>query len=607
MTTSYDKSAPRAAPGGKLGAVWTAVLANRFDTIVREMTNTLFRTGRSAVLNMARDFSCCIVTADNQLLTAAEGLQAHVLGAGLQTSSMLRLNPDIAPGDAFLHNDPLRGNTHPADHTLLVPVFIDGRHVFTASAKAHQADCGNAEPTTYMSYARDVYQEGALIFPCVRIQRDYEDVADIVRMCQARIRVPEMWYGDYLAALGAVRIGERRLQELAARYGLETLEQFVGEWLDYSERRMTEAIRELPSSSLRVSGRHDPLEGHEDGIPVRVGIEIDSADGRIQVDLRDNDDCLPLGLNLSEACARAGALIAIYNCLPDDVPHNAGSFRRVEVLIREGSLAGGLTHPHSASVSTTNVLNRLINAIQAGFAGLGPGHGLAEGAGACGPGFAVFSGVDPRTGEPYVNQLVIGNNGGPGTPVCDGWVTYAMPDCAKTIYIDSIEVLEQKYPIRFRALRLLPDSGGAGKFRGAPGSEVVFGPARGTMQAFYFADFGQHPPAGVLGGADGSLAAVTKIDGDGNEISKPVIGDVELVPGEWVRGLESGGGGYGNPLERDPDAVRRDVLDRWVSPGCARKDYGVVLTGSVEDCRLEVDAAATEELRSRLRAPKPSS
>ena len=250
------------ARAGQLSPVLTAVLANRLDVIVREMMNTLFRTGRSAVLNMARDFSCCIVTADDQLLTAAEGLQVHVLGAGLQTRSMRDMHPDLAPGDAFLHNDPLIGNTHPADHTLLVPVFIDGRHAFTVSAKAHQADCGNSEPTTYMAYARDVYQEGALIFPCVRIQREYRDVDDIVRMCRARIRVPEMWYGDYLAALGAARIGERRLQELAARYGLRTLEAFVEQWLDYSERRMTEAIRDLPSRRLTVAGRHDPLEGH---------------------------------------------------------------------------------------------------------------------------------------------------------------------------------------------------------------------------------------------------------------------------------------------------------------------------------------------------------
>ena len=234
-----------------------------------------------------------------------------------------------------------------------------------------------------MSYARDVYEEGALIFPCVRIQRDYEDV----RGHRAHVPRADPRAGDVVRRLprrarrgrGSASGGS---QELAARYGLETLEQFVEEWLDYSERRMTEAIRELPTRPLRVRGRHDPLDGHPDGIPVRVG-RRDRPDeaGRVTVDLRDNDDCLALGLNLSEACARAGALIAIYNCLPDDVPHNAGSFRRVDVLIREGSLAGGLTPPHSASVSTTNVLNRLINAIQAGFAAARAGPRARRGRG----------------------------------------------------------------------------------------------------------------------------------------------------------------------------------------------------------------------------------
>ena len=180
-----------------------AVIANRFDAIVREMTNTLFRSGRSAVLNMARDFSCGILTWHDQLLATAEGLQVHLLGTGLQTPYMRRYHPDMAEGDAFLHNDPYLGNTHTADHTVLVPIFIDGDHMFTASAKAHQADCGNSQPTTYMANAVDVYEEGGLNFPCVRVQRGYEDVDDIIRMCRRRIRVPDMWYGDYLAAIGA--------------------------------------------------------------------------------------------------------------------------------------------------------------------------------------------------------------------------------------------------------------------------------------------------------------------------------------------------------------------------------------------------------------------
>ena len=126
---------------------------------------------------------------------------------------------DIREGDAYLHNDPYLGNTHAADHVILVPVFHEGRHLFTAAAKAHQADTGNALPTTYMPYARDVYEEGGLIFPAVRVQRDRKDIPDIIRMCQRRIRVADQWYGDYLAMVGAARIGEKGLKDLADRYG----------------------------------------------------------------------------------------------------------------------------------------------------------------------------------------------------------------------------------------------------------------------------------------------------------------------------------------------------------------------------------------------------
>ena len=167
MTTTTG-DVPR---GASRDSVLLAVLANRFDAIVREMTNTLFRTGRSAVLNTAKDFSCSIVTADDQLLSAVEGLQIHVFGAGLQTPWLTRYHPDLARGDAYLHNDPYTGNTHTADHTILVPVFAGGEHLFTACAKAHQADCGNSAPSTYMPFARDVYEEGGLTFPCVRVQR----------------------------------------------------------------------------------------------------------------------------------------------------------------------------------------------------------------------------------------------------------------------------------------------------------------------------------------------------------------------------------------------------------------------------------------------------
>ena len=603
-------TAPLAADASvarELDPTLMAVLAHRFEAIVREMTNTLFRTGRSSIINMARDFSCSIITADDQLLAAAEGLQVHVLGAGLQTRSMRELHPDLREGDAYLHNDPILGNTHTADHTILVPVFVDGEHLFTTSAKAHQADCGNAEPSTYVTYVEDVYAEGGLVFPAVKVQQDFEDVDDIVRMCRKRIRVPDVWYGDFLAAVGAARIGERRVKQVVARYGVQTIKTFVREWLDYSERAMDHAIRKLPAAKLHASGRHDPIPGLPDGVEVNVSVDVKPHDGKVVFDLRENPDCIPFGLNVSESCARGGCTIALLNCVPDDVPRNAGSFRRVEVLLREGSLAGGLVEPYSASVSTTNVLNRIINAAQSAFCQLGEGEGLAEGAGAMGVGYAVFSGTYPAAsggagGEPYVSEFVIGNNGGPASPHCDGWITYAMPDCSKTIYIDSVEMLERTYPVQFRSLRLLADSGGAGRHRGGPASEVIYGPRATPMRVFYMADYARHPARGVRGGLAGTAASAHEVAADGSEQQVEAIGDSLLQPGEWIRGVEAGGGGYGDPLQREPQAVLTDVLERWVTREAARDVYGVVLVEpSTPGAEATIDDVATGARRAELR------
>ncbi|HEY1451155.1 MAG TPA: hydantoinase B/oxoprolinase family protein [Solirubrobacteraceae bacterium] len=606
MSEHVEAATPAAR---ELDPTLMAVLAHRFEAIVREMTNTLFRTGRSSIINMARDFSCSIITADDQLFAAAEGLQVHVLGAGLQTRSMRELHPDLREGDAYLHNDPILGNTHTADHTILVPVFVDGEHLFTASAKAHQADCGNAEPSTYVTYVEDVYAEGGLVFPCVKVQQDYKDIDDIIRMCRRRIRVPEVWYGDFLASVGSARIGERRVKQVVERYGVETIKAFVKEWLDYSERVMDQAIRKLPAQRLHASGKHDPIPGLPEGVEVNVTVDVKPQEGRVTFDLRENPDCIPFGLNVSEYCARGGCTIALLNCLEDDVPRNAGSFRRVEVLLREGSIAGGLVEPYSASVSTTNVLNRIINAAQSAFCQLGEGHGLAEGAGAMGVGYAVFSGTYPDSGEPYVSEFVIGNNGGPASPHCDGWITYAMPDCSKTIYIDSVEMLERTYPLQFRSLRLLADSGGAGRLRGGPASEVVYGPRATPMRVFYMADYARHPAKGVRGGLSGTAASAHEVAADGSESQVEAIGDSLLQPGEWIRGVEAGGGGYGDPLQRDPDAVLRDVLERWVTPQAAAAVYGVVLVeqsapdavGAASSTGLVLDRSATRLQRAQLR------
>lgn len=588
----------RTADSEALGPALLAVLANRFEAIVREMTNTLLRTARSTVVAVARDLSCSIVTADDELLATAEGLPIHVIGSHLQTAAMRRLHPNLREGDAFLDNDPYGGNTHAGDHTILVPVFVDGEHLFTASAKAHQADIGNAVPSTSHPLARDVYEEGALLFSSTQVQRDYRDIDDILRMCRLRIRVPDQWYGDYLAMLGAARIAERRLKEVVAKYGKETIRRFVEDWFDYSERRTAHAIAQLPPGTVIGHGQHDPFGPLTEPIPLRVEIRVDPARGTIDVDLRDNVDCLPVGINESQACSINSAISGVLNVLEPGVPVNSGSFRRIRVHLRENCIVGIPRHPTSCSMATTNIADRLINTIQHSFSEVGDGVGMAEGGAVIGAGFAAISGVDERRGSPYVSMLVAGTNGGPATPTEDGWLTYNAPSGAGLIYRDSVEVDEHKYPIRYRSLRVEPDTGGAGRHRGAPAAAVEYGPTDATMTATFKLDGYRTPARGARGGLPGSLGAVFLVEPDGSRTALPSTARVELTPGQRLRGEHGGGGGYGDPRTRDVELVREDVAEGYVSRRAAEEVYGVAFTGEIDDDTLAVDHDRTAALRS---------
>lgn len=583
-----------------------AVLSNRFDGVVREMTNTMLRTGRSAVINSARDFSCGITTADNELFATAEGLPAHTYGLNLQTAAMCEFHDDIAEGDAYLHNDPYSGNSHPADHTLIAPVFWEGQHLFNVCAKAHQADIGNSLPSTYHATARDVYEEGALIFPAVRVQRNYETQDDIIRMCQRRIRVPDYWYGDHLAMLGAVRNGEKSIHAVFEKYGAATILQFAREWFDYSEERMRQALCALPAATIERESFHDPMPPMlPDGIPVRVKLSVDPDEGTVEIDLRSNIDNMDNGLNLSEACSISNSVAGVFNCLPSDIPRNGGSYRCVRMKLREGAAIGIPKFPHSCSVATTNVSERLLNLVQSALSELGEGYGLAEGGIGMGAGFCVISGNDARRDDhPYVNQLIIGNNGGPGSPECDGWTTYGIPVVAGLMYRDSVEINELSYPIVFREIRLTKDEVGAGRNRGAPGVRITYGPSHHPMTVVFAADGQVNPARGVRGGGDGNCGKMLIVDAEGRSTQAPSVGQIELAKGSWLTGIEVSGGGYGDPIEREPERVQDDVLEGYISRSHAEQVYGVVFDGMIEDESLKVDSGATAARRSEIHAAR---
>lgn len=580
-----------------IDAVELAVIHSRFEAVVRAMLNTLVRSARTGVLGVAHDLSCCIVTADNELLAWAESLPIHVVsGPDIMCRSMQEFHKTFKRGDAFLHNSPYHGCSHAADWTILVPVLDDeGVHRFTVFAKAHQGDCGNAQPTSYSFTPRDVYEEGALIFPCVKIQEDYKDNEDLIRMCRQRIRVPDQWWGDYLAMIGSARVGEKRMIELMDEIGVDKLAAYSRQWFDYSEQRMDAAIRALPKGKGVARTRHDAFEQLPEGVPIEVKVEIDPDAGKIIVDLRDNPDCLPAGINLSEATSRTAAMIGAFYLVGADVPPNAGSFRRLEILLRENCCVGIPRHPASCSTATTGLMDRVANSTLRALTELAPGHGMAEYA-PCQPvAGAVLSGVDPRNDTPFINQLCLAVTGGPGGVDQDGWVTAYNIGTSGMLHKDSVEIDELKHPIIVHQQRIVPDSEGAGLMRGTPAAFVEFGPLGCDIVVMTNSDGHEVPAQGVHGGLAGSPAKAIRRHADGTEDTLPGYHKIVLRNGETIISVSGSGPGYGAPAARDPERVLRDVSEGWVSAERAETVYRVAI-----DPAGKVDVDGTARLRQAV-------
>jgi len=575
-----------------------SVLSSRFEAIMREMTNTIIRTSRSAIIKNARDFSVGVLTADHRMISVEDGLPIHISALDLSTRSISELFDDVSEGDAFLNNCPFLGATHHADLDVIIPVFHNGQLLFWVLARCHHADIGAPLPTTYLPYAATIYEEG-LHFPCVRIQQDYTDKNDIIRIGLIKIRASSIWYGDYKAQIGACRVAEKRLKALVRRYSQKTLKAFIEEWMDYGVRRATAAISELPSGAWSYETRHDPVPGVADtGVPIRVTLEVDPTQGLITVDARDNGDCVPGGINLSAATATAACRIGVFVNLDPTIPHNAGSASRIKVLLRDGSVAGRPKYPVGTSIATSNVNDRLITAVQCCFAQMGIPHGLAEGGYVITSGSAVISGHDMRrNNRPYINQIIVGYSAGPALFGYDGWLTYNGANSCGMLQLDSVEIDETMYPMILEERQVSLNSLGAGRWDGAPAMTGVYRPTTGDMSVMYTCDGDITPAQGVLGGRAGATSSTSKRTKDFAWIRLPAFHHEVCKVGEAIRFVTGGGGGYGDPLRRDPTRVAAAVNRGWMSVERAEENYGVILRKKSNGYEVDVDRVATETKR----------
>jgi len=582
-----------------------ALLSSKINSIARNMATILERSSRSSVMSVARDCSTAICGPDGDVIALPNGFIVHVANMSLVTRSLFKIHDvkTFRPGDAYLNNSPYHGNTHMADFTIIVPVFYEDEILFYCTVRGHQADIGNCQPTTYSVFAKDIYEEGGICFPCVKIQENYKDVNDIIRLAKMKIRVSDIWYGDYLAQIGAARIGERMLIDVVKKYGKEVVKTFCEERQKYGRMSTEKEIRKFPAGTWYNETKYDSIPGIlDEGVTVRVKLTINPEKGRIICDFRDNADSVPCGINCCEATILSAGRGGVFNHMSENIPLCEGSFSCVKVLMREGSVVGKAKYPFSSSLATTNVANRALIAVQGAFNKIGKYElAMADGAFELPPSMGVISGFDPRYSRNYVTEVISGTSGGGAVYGYDGLLPHCISNGGMLKW-NPLEIIEQKYPVIYYKQEIITDSGGAGEWNGNPSTEVILASSTSEpVNLTYACDGHENPPRGAFGGHDGIPAQVALHSLKEAKIIKylPTTHYCKIKTGQAIVSNICSGAGVGDPLDRDPEKVRHDVRGDFVSLEKARKIYGVVINTETE--LYSVDYEATEELRNNLK------
>lgn len=575
----------------EIDPVTLALVQNRLDHIARQMGWVMVRTSRSPIFNQSHDFSCFITDRSGTLVSQADGIPIHTGGGGFAIRALLEsFAGDIGEDDAFLLNDPyVAGGNHLPDWVIARPLFVAGELIAFACNRAHQSDIGGGAAGTYNPEATEIFHEGIRLPPLKLVERGVTR-ADLWRLLLINTRCPELLDGDLRAMLGSTRIGAEQIAALVAEHGRDAALACFAAVLAHGERRLRNAIAALPHGTYRAEESFDNDCFGPADIRIRVAVTLDG-DGAT-VDFTGTDPQIRGFKNSSLANTHSAVYAAFASFFETDMPRNEGTFRAVRIIAPEGSLVNARP-PAPMTMCTVFPAHEIMHACWWALGQADPARNIA---GWGKNSFPVTSGTRPG-GDTWVLYHWGAGSGAGAVEGRDGFNQMGPMVTLGGLVIPNAETYEQLYPVRVWRQEFRCDAAGPGAWRGGTGVEYEIDIDSDAVYSFRGEGIGRSTGLGVEGGSAGTGGTAVVHGRDGGLCEPPQYALLRFGPSRLAI-RSPGGGGFGDPLDREVSRVVRDARDGVISRDAAASVYGVVLDG--DDA---ADMAATERLR-RSRRPR---
>lgn len=582
----------------ELDPVTFEVLRNAYVNLVDRMSEQIIRTCYSFVI-YNRDFSCCLNDATGDtVMQGTQDIAVHTGTLHYTAKAVLdAFGDDLAPGDVIMTNDPYLGGTHFNDVRIMRPVFYDDELVAITQTNGHWADVGGPVPGSFNIRAQEHFAEGLRV-PPVKLWEAGEYRRDVANMIVANMRVPEDVLGDMRAQAEASRIGQERLFELIEKYGIETVLTAFEESQNYVERIMRGRIAELPDGTWETEDYIDGDPSAEEGL-VKVHVKMTIDGEEVHYDLSGSDPYTGSFLNGAFGSSFSAVIAGTKTFFPD-VPLNSGMYRVIKATLPVGTVVNAPA-PVACTGFCSGSYEKIMNAIFELWSQVLPDRAMA-----CSFNleYLLIGGKDKRPGYKGEFMWYDWMAGGWGGRVGKDGSNATAPVFGAGLAVQPLEGQERGAPVLTTEHRIIQDSGGPGEWRGGCG--VMKGGLlreAGNPVVSYCADRERSITWGIFGGLPSIPQGVLLNPGRPEERHLGVVfSNVPIQAGDSFTRPSAGGGGYGDPLKRDPELVLRDVVDEYVSLERARKDYGVVIREVDRDLlEYEIDTEATREERAAIR------